>query len=71
MHTTTLLLAVLGASGVLASDGAFYPHKRATLKSRGSVNKGAVQKRASSENPSYLTSKTERESEPQRESGPL
>lgn len=63
MHATTLLLTALGASSVLASsDDVVYPHRRATLRSKGTVNtKAAVQKRASSEDPSYLTSKTERE----------
>ncbi|ROV86745.1 hypothetical protein VSDG_10198 [Cytospora chrysosperma] len=60
MHATTLLLTALGASGVFASDDVVYPHRRATLRSKGTVNtKAAVQKRASSEDPSYLTSKTE------------
>lgn len=62
MHVTTLLLVTLGASSVLASDGVVYPHRRANLRSKGSVNtKAGVQKRASSENPSYLSSKSERE----------
>ncbi|KUI54170.1 Carboxypeptidase cpdS [Cytospora mali] len=60
MHATTLLLIALGASGVLASSDVPYPHRRASMKSRGSVNaKPAVQKRSSSDDPSYLTSKTE------------
>ncbi|ROV99211.1 hypothetical protein VPNG_08228 [Cytospora leucostoma] len=64
MHITTPLLTVLGASSVLASSSVINPHKKASqIKRRGSGPvdyKAAAQKRASSAEPSYLTSKTER-----------
>lgn len=66
MHTRPFLLhALLAASGALATsgDGVSHPHKRAAaLRSKNPKRTRAVpNKRDSSENPSYLTSKTERE----------
>lgn len=66
MHTPTLILhTLLAASGALAttSEGVSHPHKRAAaLKNKNpKLTRAVPDKRDSSANPSYLTSKTERE----------
>lgn len=69
MHALVLVLhALLAASGALATagDGVSHPHKRAAAL-RDSTPKltratGAPDRRASSDNPSYLTPKTQSES---------
>lgn len=65
MYIITPLLTVLGASSALASGVVTNPHTKASnIKRRGPGPvdyKAAAQNRASSAEPSYLTSKTERE----------
>lgn len=63
MHLPTFTL-LLAASGVLAAsrDGVSNPHKRAAAlkKKAPKLVRTAPEKRDSSANPAYLTSKTER-----------
>lgn len=63
MHISALILTTFGVSSVLASGGALYPHRRAAIKSQvHRAVKPAPQKRASSTDSKFLTSKTESKS---------
>lgn len=65
MLIATLVLTALGASGVLASDGVVYPHRRNPLRSRAAKRETRPRPSLSTrDDAKFLTPKTERKDRP-------
>lgn len=64
MLVATLLVSALGASSALAvSDQVVYPHRRSVGSKAAKTPQHRPERRASTDNPAYLTDKTQREHE--------
>lgn len=64
MLIATLFLTALGASGVLASDGVVYPHRRNPLRSRATKRETPRPRLSTRDDAKFLTPKTERKDRP-------